>query len=40
MDPPHGPETGDAGKLAADHAALADDCALLVPGGVMLMGRV
>lgn len=34
-----GSETGDAGKLAADHAALADGCALLVPGGVMLRGR-
>lgn len=31
-----GPETGDAGKLAADRAALADGCALLVPGGLLL----
>lgn len=31
-----GPETGDAGMLAADLAALAAGCALLVPGGLLL----
>lgn len=31
-----GRQTGDAGKLAADRAALADGCALLSPGGVAL----
>lgn len=29
-----GPETGDAGKLAADRAAIAEGCALLCDGGV------
>ena len=33
---PSGPETGDAGKLAADRAAIADGCALLAPGGILL----
>lgn len=32
----YGPETGDAGKLAADTAALADGCCLLVPGGLVV----
>jgi hypothetical protein len=32
--PKLGPETGDAGKLAADRAALTDGCALLCDGGV------
>ena len=31
----HGPETGDAGKLAADTAALSDGCCLQVPGGIL-----
>ena len=32
----YGPETGDAGKLAADTAALADGCCLLAPGGLVV----
>jgi len=32
-----GPETGDAGKLAADTAALAHDCALLTSDGAILL---
>lgn len=32
----YGPETGDAGKLAADTAALADGCCLQVPGGLVV----
>lgn len=31
-----GPETGDAGKLAADTAALMDGCCLQVPGGLVV----
>lgn len=31
-----GPETGDAGKLAADRAAVADGCCLQVPGGLVV----
>lgn len=31
-----GPETGDAGIAAAQAAALADNCALVVPGGILL----
>lgn len=31
-----GPETGDAGKLAADAAALAHDFALVIDGGLLL----
>ena len=32
----YGPETGDAGKLAADTAALTDGCCLQVPGGLVV----
>jgi hypothetical protein len=35
-DMPHGPEIGDAGKLAADTAALTDGCCLQVPGGLLI----
>ena len=31
-----GPETGSAGKLAADTAALVDGCCLQVPGGLVV----